>query len=119
MIQPSPRRLAPRPSKSSPEPRLESIVVVYQQGRDSDVQGTGTGFIVSPEGLIATNWHVINDRRQIEVELHDGTKYPVVEVHASDRRLDLALIRIAPEAPLTALKLGDSDSSSKVNQSSH
>jgi len=89
---------------------LESIVVVYQQGRDSDVQGTGTGFIVSPEGLIATNWHVINDRRQIEVELHDGTKYPVVEVHASDRRLDLALIRIDPKAPLNPLKLGDSDS---------
>jgi len=87
---------------------LQSVVVVYQQGRAGDV--LGTGFIVSPDGLIATNWHVINDRRQVEVELQDGTTYPAIAVEASDRRLDLALIRIAPKAPLPALKLGDSDS---------
>jgi S1-C subfamily serine protease len=98
----------PAPVEELTKRALESVVVVYQHGRDTDVQATGTGFIVSPDGLIATNWHVINDRRQIEVELHDGTTYPAVAVHASDRKLDLALIRIAAKAPLPALKLGDS-----------
>lgn len=89
---------------------LESVVVVYQHGRDTDTQATGTGFVVSPDGLIATNAHVINFRSEIEVELRDGTTYPVTAVHASDHRLDLALIKITPKAPLPALKLGDSDS---------
>ncbi len=89
---------------------LDSVVVIYQHGRDADVRGIGTGFIVSPDGLIATNAHVINSHTGIDVELRDGTIYPATAVHASDHRLDLALIKISPKAPLTPLKLGDSDS---------
>ncbi len=88
---------------------MESVVVVHQQGRAAEWGATGSGFIISEEGLIATNWHVINDRRKIAVELRDGRRFEPVEVHASDRRLDLALIRIEVEEPLPALELGDSN----------
>ncbi|MBU6302669.1 MAG: trypsin-like peptidase domain-containing protein [Verrucomicrobia bacterium] len=105
-----PPAVAPTPVTELTKRSLDSVVVVCQQGRGTDIQATGTGFVVSPDGLIATNAHVINFRSEIEVELRDGTKYPVTEVHASDHRLDLALIKIKPEKPLPALKLGNSDS---------
>lgn len=89
---------------------LESVVVIYQDGRRGEKGASGTGFIIEETGLIATNWHVINDRRRIRVELRDGTEHEVTEVHAWDRKMDLALIRIETDEMLPALKLGDSDS---------
>ena len=88
---------------------LESVVVIYHEGRTAGQGATGTGFIIDEEGLIATNWHVINDRRRIQVELRDGTVHQVTEVHAWDRVLDLALIRIESDEALPSLELGDSD----------
>ncbi|MEQ8790402.1 MAG: tetratricopeptide repeat protein [Pirellulaceae bacterium] len=72
----------------------DSVVVVSYTGRDGGRDGLGTGFIVSQDGLIATNLHVIGEARPISVQLADGTKHEVREVHASDRNLDLALVRI-------------------------
>jgi len=88
---------------------LRSAVVIYQEGRDARPGATGSGFLISEDGLIATNWHVINDGRQLSVELRDGTRADVTEVHAWDRRLDLAVIRIDADRDLSALPLGDSD----------
>ncbi|MFT5465272.1 MAG: serine protease Do [Verrucomicrobiales bacterium] len=92
------------------EATIESIVVIYQGGRSTEVGGTGTGFIIEEDGLIATNWHVINEGRPIRIKLHDGSEHDATEVYASDRRLDLALIRFKPDPdkPLKALELGDS-----------
>jgi serine protease Do len=85
-----------------------SIVVVTVTGRDGKSHGLGTGFVVSPEGLIATNLHVIGEARPISVELKDGTKYPVKAVFASDRKLDLALVQIdAKDLPALPLATGD------------
>jgi len=85
-----------------------SIVVVTVTGRDGKSHGLGTGFVVSPEGLIATNLHVIGEARPISVELKDGTKHAVTAVYASDRKLDLALVQIAaknlPALPLATGK---------------
>lgn len=87
-----------------------SIVTVRQLGRDGESRGTGSGFIVSKEGLIATNLHVIGEGRPIEVELNDGSVHEVVEVRAWDRRYDLAVIRIeAEKKKLKVLPLADSN----------
>jgi len=43
-------------------------------GRDGERQGLGTGFIVDPKGLVATNLHVIGEARPIQVQLADGRK---------------------------------------------
>ncbi len=89
-----------------------SIVTVTQYGRGGSQDALGTGFVISKDGLIATNLHVIGNARRLEVQLSDGSKHEVTEVHATDSDLDLAVLRIAKN-DLTPLPLGDSD---KVEQ---
>ncbi len=85
-----------------------SLVTITFTGRDGSVDGTGSGFVVAPDGLIATSLHVIGEARPIAVQFADGKKFDVTEVYAWDRRSDLALIRTdAKDRP--ALPLGDSD----------
>ncbi len=85
----------------------KSVAIVTHYGRDGKQNGVGTGFIVSEDGLIATCLHVIDEARPIRVELTDGRRFEAIEVFASDRKLDLAVIRIAA-TNLPVLKLGDS-----------
>lgn len=84
----------------------KSIAVITHFGRDGKQNGVGAGFVVDAGGLIATCYHVIGEARPISVEL-GGRRYEVTEVFASDRKLDLAVVRIAA-SNLPALKLGDS-----------
>ncbi len=84
-----------------------SVVKVLQDGREG-LDGLGTGFIVSADGLIATNLHVIGEARRLEVETSDGTKHEVVEVTATDTHWDLALLRVKAGG-LKPLPLADSD----------
>ncbi len=83
-----------------------SLVKITQVGREG-VDGLGTGFVVSADGLIATNLHVIGEARPLQVELADGRALEVEAVHATDARLDLALLKVRSEG-LRPLKLGDS-----------
>ncbi len=84
-----------------------SVVTVLHGGRGNAIDGTGTGFVVG-DGLIATSFHVIGEARPIAVQLADGKKFDVVEIHAWDRKLDLAVLRIAAK-DLKPLVLGDSE----------
>jgi regulator of sirC expression with transglutaminase-like and TPR domain len=86
----------------------KSVVVITFTDRDGKRLGLGTGFVVAADGLIATNLHVLGEARPIAVQLADGKRYDVTSVHASDRALDLALIRIDAKN-LKPLELGDSD----------
>lgn len=86
-----------------------SIVVIHHTGREGKRDGLGAGFVLSSDGLIATNLHVIGDGRPITVQLSDGTKHEVTTIHASDRSHDLALIKIDAKN-LKPLPLADSDS---------
>lgn len=85
-----------------------SIVIIHHTGREGKRNGLGAGFVVSADGLIATNLHVIGDARPITVQLADGAKHEVVSVHASDRSHDLALVKIDAKN-LKPLPLADSD----------
>jgi serine protease Do len=86
----------------------DAVVEVSYTGRDGKQQGLGTGFIIAEEGLIATNFHVIGEARPITVRLADGKEHDVVAVHATERSMDLAVLRIDARN-LPSLKLGDSD----------
>src|SRR5216117_2854980 len=86
----------------------QSVVVISHFGRDGKEDGIGAGFIVSSNGLIATSLHVIGEARPITVQLANGKRYDATEIHAWDRKLDLAVIRIAAQK-LPALPLGESD----------
>lgn len=84
-----------------------SVVVITMQGRDGQQQGLGTGFIISADGLIATNLHVIGEARPMRVQTAEGKELPVTAVHASDRALDLAVLKVDGQ-DLPALSLADS-----------
>ena len=86
----------------------KSVVVVTFNGRDGQRQGLGAGFILSDNGLIATNLHVIGEARPIRVKLHDGREFDVTSVHATERSQDLAILKIEAEN-LPTLPLGNSD----------
>uniref|UniRef100_H0XD24 HtrA serine peptidase 4 n=1 Tax=Otolemur garnettii TaxID=30611 RepID=H0XD24_OTOGA len=68
---------------------------------------SGSGFLVSEDGLIITNAHVITNQQRIQVELQSGAQYEAT-VKDIDHRLDLALIKIEPNADLPVLLLGRS-----------
>lgn len=70
-------------------------------------QGTGSGIVVSRDGLVLTNNHVVGDADEIEVRFHDGSAQSG-EVVASDPSLDLAVVRIRGAGSLKAADLGDS-----------
>ena len=70
---------------------------------------TGSGVIISAEGLIATNKHVIERSVQIRVMLEDKREYDA-RIVGIDEATDLALLRVDAEAPLPSLEFGDSDS---------
>jgi regulator of sirC expression with transglutaminase-like and TPR domain len=86
----------------------KSVVVVTHYGRDGKQDGVGAGFVVAADGLIATCLHVIGEARPISIQLADGRRFDATEVFASDRKLDLAVVRIAA-TNLPVLRLGDSD----------
>lgn len=87
---------------------VESVVIVRFTGREGTQQGLGSGFILSEDGLIATNLHVLGEARPISVELADGRTFEVTSIHASDKSQDLAVIKIEAQG-LKPLPLGDSD----------
>ncbi len=73
-------------------------------------EGTGSGFLVKPDGLILTNNHVVSGSAQLTVTLTGDRKQYKAKVLGTDPRNDLALVKIQAEHPLPFLKLGDSDS---------
>ncbi len=88
-----------------------AIVKVTHQSRDGHTLGTGSGFVISKDGLVATNQHVIGTARPIKVELLDGREFDVAAVHAWDRHLDLAILKIdVGEEDLPFLEIADPES---------
>ncbi|GAB4144178.1 MAG: hypothetical protein Tsb009_15780 [Planctomycetaceae bacterium] len=85
----------------------KSVVVVTFSGRNGKTLGLGSGFVISPDGLIATNLHVIGEARPISVKTADGKIFDVKSIHATERRMDLAILKIDAKN-LPALPLGDS-----------
>lgn len=81
-----------------------------QKGTEKKEIGGGTGFIVSDDGTIITNDHVVSDTEaDYTVLTNDGKKYPA-QVLARDAIRDLAVIKIKDQTKLfPTLKLGDSD----------
>jgi len=71
-------------------------------------QGMGTGFIISADGFILTNNHVVNGADEIMVKLSDGREIKA-ELKGTDDKLDVALVKISDKAALPFAELGNSD----------
>ncbi len=67
----------------------------------------GSGFVIDPKGEIVTNYHVIDGAYEIVVTCSDGAQL-AAKVAAADRLADIALLEVAPPAPLKAAQWGDS-----------
>src|SRR6266849_5642997 len=84
-----------------------AIVTIITATNDKPI-AQGTGFLVSADGVIVTNYHVIETGNVAIVKFPDDTAFPVDGVLAADKVRDLAIIKIHGQAFRT-LALGDSD----------
>ncbi|MBO0348822.1 trypsin-like peptidase domain-containing protein [Phormidium pseudopriestleyi FRX01] len=93
----------------------QSSINVYQQASPSVVtirvgRGAGSGSIISADGLVLTNDHVVNSARNGRVEVLTSTGQTYIgDVIATDRRNDLALVRLQTSDRLPALQVASRD----------
>src|SRR5271157_3117302 len=94
--------------EASPSAAMNAGSTSAGQGASHPKEVQGSGFVVDPSGVILTNNHVIDGAYDVHVKLSDGT---VVSgrVLATAARIDLALVKIDTQHPLTVVHWGDSD----------
>ncbi len=71
-------------------------------------EALGSGFVISADGYIVTNNHVIEGADEIEVEFFGGNRLPA-KVVGTDLKTDIALLKVISETPLPFVSFGDSD----------
>ncbi|MCR9293343.1 MAG: trypsin-like peptidase domain-containing protein [bacterium] len=99
---PSVVKILSRSKRAGEEDSILSII----GGRDEQVfDSVGSGVIISSDGLILTNHHVVQDAARIEVRLTDGRRYKVEETK-SDPKSDVAIIKIDADEELPVADLG-------------
>lgn len=83
-------------------------LIIAQTSPMAKYEKTGAGVIIHPDGIIATNLHVIAFAKKVAVVLHDNTVVGAKIIrYVSDD--DLALLKIDPPYPLKAIEIADSD----------
>jgi S1-C subfamily serine protease len=85
-----------------------SIVSIVMLDKDGHPIAQGSGFLISKDGWVMTNYHVIKTGTSAMIKLPDGTFVPVDGVLASDKNRDVAIIK-AHGDDFWTLTLGDSD----------
>ena len=92
-------------------PTVVSIVTSQVSGQgffQQEVEGAGTGIVISEDGYILTNKHVISEARSVQVVMSDGTRHSDVTVVGSDPLNDIAFLKIKNVSDLKVATLGDS-----------
>jgi serine protease Do len=79
-----------------------------QMPEEFERQGSGSGFVISADGYILTNNHVVEDASELRVALADGEEL-VAELVGADPEIDVALIKVEPPSPLPVLALGSAE----------
>ncbi len=86
-----------------------SPAIVAIEAQVPDGVSAGTGCVVSPDGLILTGSHVVENYKNIEVTTYNGQTYKASFVAQMGKNKDLALIKINPSKPLDTVSFGDSE----------
>ena len=92
-------------------PTVVSIVTSQVSGQgffQQEVEGAGTGIVISEDGYILTNKHVISEARSVQVVMSDGTRHSDVTIVGSDPLNDIAFLKIKNVSDLKVATLGDS-----------
>jgi S1-C subfamily serine protease len=82
-----------------------SLLVVRALGADGDTVGLGTGFVISPDGMFVTNYHVIEEASKLAVESLDGLRFDRVSLVNADPVHDVAVLKVTGHN-MHALRLG-------------
>jgi serine protease Do len=91
-----------------PDGLPEGLEFNRPEGRMPGRSGVGSGVIVSDDGLVITNNHVVEGADEVIVELSDGREFKAAEIK-TDPESDLAVVKLADARGLPVAKLGDSD----------
>ena len=70
---------------SSHEVNKNAVALIIAKNKAGKTVGTGSGFIVKPEGTLLTNYHVLVDAHSVKVHLPNGIKAEVKEIYKIDR----------------------------------
>jgi S1-C subfamily serine protease len=91
------------------EEQGRAIVVVLNHGPGTTLRGFGSGFLVRPNGVFVTNFHVVERAAAVSIKLTDGRQFPVTGILSLDPDTDIAILKVAAKN-LPVVTLGDSDS---------
>ncbi len=80
----------------------------FQPKEESEPAGQGSGFVISEDGYILTNNHVVGGANEIEVKFHDG-KTLSAKLIGADEKSDVAVIKVNSGTKLPFLPVGDSN----------
>lgn len=96
------------------EKNVKSVVLITSKistsmfGQSTTGTSTGSGFVLTQDGYVVTNHHVVDKASAVSVTMHDGKEYPA-KVIGSDATNDVALLKIEEEVTLQAVTVGSSD----------
>lgn len=90
--------------------KANAVVQILVKDSNNEPYSEGSGFIISEDGKVVTNYHVINGGYFAAVTLQDGTKYDVEGILGYSKEKDIAILKLKNASNLPIVQLGDSDS---------
>lgn len=112
-------RALSRAFRSAAKKATPAVVTILSYGQNitaedgekdpsKQLTGLGSGVIVSEDGMVITNNHVITGAKRVVVQLYDETEIPATDVHG-DPDSDIATLRISRDEPFARTEIGESD----------
>jgi len=86
-----------------------SVLLIKTYDEEQNLTSTGSGFLITEDGLVVTNFHVINGASYIDVISDTDTVHSVEKVQAYDIGKDIAVLQVNGLKGIKSIKLGDSD----------
>ncbi len=93
------------PQSQGPQPQNPQPQTPPQRRQSNSL---GSGFVIDAAGIVITNNHVIADATEVTVVFTNGEELKA-EIVGRDSKVDIAVLRVKPKAPLPAVKFGDSN----------
>lgn len=90
------------------EVNKNAVVLLIAANKTGATIATGSGFIVTPEGVLVTNYHVLLDAAAVDAVFMNGTRVPIESILKVDRARDFAVLQLK-KGFYSTLELGDSD----------